>query len=191
MANKKPHNSVLLWNSYSEGYNFKRILIEIIAPIVITILTILLIFLSDIKVTNILLKVKEMNSQVADIIAIQIGFNITCLALLASFSRDTLHDSFSKVQEGEKESVLRQLLSTFTYCVFVQTGIIFLGIIYNTVVDDLMNIEYLKMVNKNIQLILSYTFFLFWLSFILHSFMVFLRNVSLIHKFILVVFKTK
>jgi hypothetical protein len=130
-----------------------------------------------------------MNGQIADVVAIQTGFNITCLALIASFNRDTLQKSFSKVQDDSKEAALKQLLSSFAYCIFVQTGILILGIWYNTSVEDLLNIDFLRNINQIPKNITVYIFYLLWISIILHSFMVFLRNVTLIYKFILVVFK--
>ncbi|MFI8493315.1 hypothetical protein ACIGC1_10450 [Peribacillus butanolivorans] len=191
LANKKPHDSVLLWNFYVNGFNKKRISLEIGFPLLIALLTIVISVISDASVTEILQRIEKMNGQIADIVAIQIGFNITCLALIASFNRDTLQHTFSKVQEDSKESALKQLLTSFAYCIFVQTGILIFGIAYNTSITDVLNIEFLKSFKQTWKELLIYSFFLLWLAIILHSFMVFLRNVTLIYKFILVVFKKK
>jgi hypothetical protein len=163
--------------------------LEIAVPFVIAILTVFISFISNTTVTEVLLRIEKMNSQIADIVAIQTGFNITCMTLLASFNRDTLRNAFSKAQEDKKESALKQLISTFAYCIFVQTAILILGIVYNIFIADLFNLEYIKSINQNLKETISYTFFLLWITVILHSFMVFLRNVTLIYKFILVVFR--
>lgn len=183
-TNKKPHDSQLIWKSFSEGFNKRRIIREFVIPLTISLLAILLLFVSNITVTEVLLKIKEINSQVAPLIAIQTGFNMTCLSLITSFNKDK--NTFSKVQESEKDSVLKQLISSFAYCVFIQTGILIFGVVYNIILEGLLGLDYLKNVNQTLKEILVFVFFIPWLSIILHSFMVFLRNVTLIYKFILV-----
>lgn len=120
-------------------------------------------------------------------VAIQTGFNMTCLSLITSFNKDK--NTFSKVQENEKDSVLKQLISSFAYCVFIQTGILIFGVFYNVILDGLFGLNYLKELNIFVKKLIAFVFFALWLSFIIHSFMVFLRNVILIYKFILVSIK--
>ncbi|MHA4262891.1 hypothetical protein ACX17C_28425 [Bacillus cereus] len=182
-ANTKPHDSRLILKSYSEGFNKKRILMEFIIPLTFSLLAILILLLSKITVTTVLLKIKEINSQISPMVAIQTGFNMTCLSLIASFNKDK--NTFAKVQENEKDSVLKQLISSFAYCVFIQTGILIFGVFYNVILDGVFGLEYLKKLSTLIKTLTVYTFFSLWLSFIIHSFMVFLRNVILIYKFIL------
>jgi hypothetical protein len=140
-------------------------------------------FIKGITVTTVLLKIKEINSQISPMVAIQTGFNMTCLSLIASFNKDK--NTFAKVQENEKDSVLKQLISSFAYCVFIQTGILIFGVFYNVILDGVFGLEYLQKLSTFIKTLMVYSFFLLWLSFIIHSFMVFLRNVILIYKFIL------
>lgn len=156
---------------------------ELIIPLIFSLLTILILLLSKVTVTTVLLKIKEINSQISPMVAIQTGFNMTCLSLIASFNKDK--NTFAKVQENEKDSVLKQLISSFAYCVFIQTGILIFGVFYNVILDGVFGLEYLQKLSTFIKTLMVYTFFLLWLSFIIHSFMVFLRNVILIYKFIL------
>ncbi|MBF7155071.1 hypothetical protein [Bacillus albus] len=186
-ANTKPHDSYLILQSYSEGFNNRRIFLELILPIIFSLLAILVLIQSNIIVTAILLKIKEINSQIAPMVAIQTGFNMTCLSLITSFNKDK--NTFSKVQENKKGSVLKQLISSFAYCVFIQTGILIFGVFYNVILDGLFGLNYLKELNIFFKKFITFIFFTLWLSFIIHSFMVFLRNVILIYKFILVSIK--
>lgn len=99
---------------------------ELIIPLIFSLLAILILLLSKVTVTTVLLKIKEINSQISPMVAIQTGFNMTCLSLIASFNKDK--NTFAKVQENEKDSVLKQLISSFAYCVFIQTGILIFGV---------------------------------------------------------------
>lgn len=179
----------MIWKSFSEGYHKKRIYLEIIIPILISLLSISISVLSDLTVTEVINKIKNVNGQLFTIIAIQVGFNITSLSLIAAFNKETLRNAFSKLEEMKKEKALRQLLASFVYCVFIQSAIIIIGLVYYMNVDDLFKIELLVNLNEPIQLIIAFTFYFLWLIVIFHSFMVFLRNVTLIYKFILVTFK--
>lgn len=148
-------------------------------------------FLANNTSTTLLNRIENMNSQIAVIIAIQIGFNITCLSLISAYNKQALKDTFSKVQESEKETVLKQLLASFIYCVFVQTSILVLGILYNITIKDILEIDLLIGIKSSWKVALVYSFFLAWSFIVVHSFTVFLRNVSLIYKVILVNFRDK
>ncbi|MTW85639.1 hypothetical protein F3157_08180 [Virgibacillus dakarensis] len=136
------------------------------------------------------LKIKDANSDFFTIIAIQIGFNITSLALISAFNKDALRNIFSKIKDsGEKEKALRQLLASFIYCVFIQTGVIVAGFFYNINIEDLYNIEYIKQMNGMFLKCTVLGLYSIWMWVIFHTFMVSVRNVVLIYKFILVVFR--
>ncbi|WP_077618299.1 hypothetical protein [Bacillus sinesaloumensis] len=187
---KKQSDSVFIWESYSEGFNRKRILLELVVPGLIALLSWLITFLSFTSVTEILTKVKETNSEFFTIIAIQIGFNITSLALIGAFNKDKLRSMFAKVKDiNKKEKVLKQLLASFIYCVFIQTGIIVVGFFYNINIEDLYKLEYLQKLSTILKNTIVFSLYPIWIWIIFHSFMVSIRNVVLVYKFILVSFK--
>lgn len=184
-------NRELFLKYFFIGYNKKRFVLEILIPLLLAIIIILISFLANNTITTLLYRIASMNSQIAVIIAIQIGFNITCLSLISAYNKQALKDTFSKVQESEKETVLKQLLASFIYCVFVQTGILIFGILYNIAIEDILKIGFLKEINPLFKVVSVYLFFLAWSFIVVHSFTVFLRNVSLIYKVILVNFRDK
>src|SRR5690625_5136295 len=114
----KQSDSSFIWESYSKGFNKKRLLFEFIIPGFLALSTLSIYLLSYSSITTTLLKIKDINSEFFTIIAIQIGFNITSLALIGAFNKETLRDVFSKIREGKKkEKALKQLLASFIYCV--------------------------------------------------------------------------
>lgn len=179
----------MVWENYAEGFNKKRLIYEFLTPSIVALITIVVYLLSHLATSDILMNIKKINSEIFTVIAIQIGFNITVLALLGSFNRDTLKKVFSKITSiYEKEKVLKQLLASFIYCIFFQTGIIFIGVFYNINVEEILSIDY---INPDIvtKYIVVFTFLFIWIAAIFHTFMVTIRNVILIYKFIIVTFK--
>lgn len=185
----KQSDSALIWESYSEGFNKKRIFLEFIIPVILSIITLIINLTSESSLTNILINLKIINKDFFTIIAIQIGFNITSLALIGTLNRSTLINAFSKIKEiDKKEKALKQLLSSFIYCVFIQTTIITFGFFYNINIEQITKINFFEL-NVFIKQIIIYIFYSIWIGVIFHTFMVTIRNVILIYKFILAVFK--
>ncbi|UJL45804.1 hypothetical protein KFZ58_15660 [Virgibacillus sp. NKC19-16] len=139
---------------------------------------------------EILMNIKEINSDFFTVIAVLVGFNITSVSLISVFNKDTLRNVFSKLKGGkEKEKVLKQLISSFIYCVFIQIGIIVMGSFYNIIVEDLIKIEFLQGIYNVIKRLVILSLYALWIGIIFHSFIVSIRNVFLIYKFILAVYK--
>jgi hypothetical protein len=180
VRNKKA-NRILHY--FVKGYNGGRVILELIIPIFLTVSILLLFHFTSIDIKELLEKIKEINEFTANIIAIQIGFNITSLALIASFNSDLIKNTFSRVAEEKKEQSLKQLLSSFVYCILIQTWIIIFATVYNTAyqsLGELLNFWQIPMIGQKI---IVYAVFLLWMFTLIHSFIVFYRNVILIYKF--------
>lgn len=184
-------DSLQIWRSYSEGYNKKRIILEAILPISLALISMVITYLSFETFTKSIKGIEEINKDFFSIIAIQIGFNITSLALISSFNKDTLKNVFSTLKDfNQKEQALKKLLASFIYCVFLQSSIIIFGLFFNLNATELTDITFLSNLPGLGKGILFYLFYFSWLSIIFHSFMVSVRNVVLIYKFILVILKS-
>lgn len=171
--------------------NGKRTSVEIIIPVLLALASAIITYISQSNVSEILLKLEETNTDFFTIIAILVGFNITSISLIAVFNKETLKSAFSTIKdEKEKETALRQLLSSFIYSVFIQIGVIVLGFFYNINIDNLLDIEVFKQVSNITKHLITYTLYIFWIAIIFHSIIVTIRNIILIYKFILVVYKS-
>lgn len=168
------------------GFNRSRLFFEFGIPTIITILILLIFHLSGWSLTNILDRIKEINGHVATIIALQIGFNITSLALISTFNSDILKNTFSKVAEEKKEQALKQLIASFVYCILVQTWIIIFGVVYNTSYQGIIELNRYLLIKPLWQTVIVFGVFFIWMISIIHSLIVFYRNVTLIYKFILI-----
>lgn len=146
-------------------------------------------FLANINPGKIAERIQNLYSLIATTLAIQIGFNITSLTLIVSFNKQGINKIFSSVGLEEKEDVLKQLISSFIYCIYVQTFILILGIIYSMIYIDvfILAID----LTFTIKIIIALVLYCLWIFVILHSLMAFIRNVVLIYKFILVAYKNK
>lgn len=157
-------------------------------PIVLALVSTLITYLSQSHASEILLNVKDTNADFFTIMAILVGFNITSISLIAVFNKITLRKAFSNINnEDKKEKALRQLISSFVYGVFIQIGVIVLGFFYNINVDNLLEVDYVDVLSYKKSI--AYTFYTLWNIIIFHSFIVTIRNITLIYKFILVVYK--
>lgn len=168
------------------GFDKKRLLLEFVIPITITLIVLLIFHLSNWSLNNILDKIKEINGHIATIIALQIGFNITSLALISTFNAEKLRNTFSKVAEEKKEQALKQLIASFVYCIIVQTWIIIFGTVYNTSYQAIIELNKILSLEPMGQISIVYAVFFIWMTFVIHSLIVFYRNVILIYKFILI-----
>jgi len=189
VVKRKQSKTHLIWDSYSEGFNQKRIYLEFLFPFFVSLITIIIHCFAYSSIQAILANLKIINYNFFTIIAIQIGFNIASMTLIASFNKVSISNAFSNLKEPtKKEQALKQLLASFTYCILVQTGIIVIGFFYNINIVELININILNLRTNTAQSII-FLILVLWISIIFHSFMVAIRNVVLIFKFILVTFK--
>lgn len=187
--NKPDNNSLGVFKAYHKGFNSRRAFMELIIPFAISLATVFVFFYSNSESGLISRKIADTNSYLASIIALQIGFNITSLALISSFNKEAIKQTFQNVTDEGKEAVLKQLLATFIYCILIQTFLIIFGTVYNTVIESLKAIAYNINIPSELKKWGALTVTFIWMFTVLHSFMVFYRNVVLIYKFVLVKFK--
>lgn len=162
---------------------------EIVFPSIVA-LGILLLFISvDLSPSGIVKKIIEVNGFLINVIAIQIGFNITAMALIVSFNKESIKKVFTTDTEEKSRNLIEQLLASFAYCVVIQTFIIIIGILFLTVNESVSLLSNTYNFNEITKEIIVCIFTFFWTFSIGHSFSVFYRNVSLIYKFILVILK--
>lgn len=64
-----------------------------------------------------------------------------------------------------------------------------LGFFYNININNLLDIEIFEQVRNITKQLITYTLYTLWIAIIFHSFIVTIRNIILIYKFILVVYK--
>ncbi|MFK3938930.1 hypothetical protein ACI2JA_15630 [Alkalihalobacillus sp. NPDC078783] len=191
MSRKKPHNFSRVWEWYSFGFNTKRLIHEFLIPTILAVLLTVLAIYSNNTFDQIFKGINNLNKELFSILAIQIGFNISALALIVSSNKEILAGIFS-TQKSEQTNTdnMTQLISSFAYCIVVQTCIVVYGILHFVALDNILlsNIsewKYYFISSENI----GYIFYCFLIALVIHSFMVFIRNIFLIYKFILIKLK--
>src|SRR5699024_12048661 len=95
VVKRKQSKTHLIWDSYSEGFNQKRIYLEFLFPFFVSLITIIIHCFAYSSIQAILANLKIINYNFFTIIAIQIGFNIALMTLISSFYKVSIIKAFS------------------------------------------------------------------------------------------------
>lgn len=159
---------------------------EILLPFIISVLIVFLYFLFAAENESLALRITSINSSISDVISIQVGFNITCLALIASFGKLTALQTFKNSTDEDRKNSMNQIISSYVYGITVYLFVLVIGVIHLTLIDPLSVANAFASIKDLLLKILKILYFFIWCFFILHGFAVFLRNVILIQLYLLV-----
>lgn len=163
-----------------------RVFTEIVLPFSISLLVVILYFLFAFDSESLAKRITTINSSISTVIAIQVGFNITSLALIASFGKQTALQTFKSSTEDERKTNMNQIISSFVYGITIYFIVLVLGVIHLTLLEPLSIADTFANMKVSYLNILKLFYLFSWCFFILHGFAVFLRNVILIQLYLLV-----
>lgn len=166
----------------------QRIFQEIILPLVISII---------ISVTYTLLtkepllnRISLINSSIMTVVAIQIGFLITSLALIASFGSSAISKAFTKSEDEKvKYDYMKSIINTFVYNVNVYIFLLILCFIHVILIEGIGNTLNEFVSFEKLKSIIKYLYLNSFVFLIFHGNFVFLRSIRLIRLYLLAVFK--
>lgn len=175
---------------YCAGMNKKRFLLEIMIPLILSVLAALLYFTFSNE--SLITRITTINSNISTVIAIQIGFNITSLALIASFGESAGSKAFTKLEDNDETyDSMNQIISTYVYNISIYILILIWGFMHLSVIEPIFKAGLGTNINQYFFIVSKWIYFTSWVFFILHGFLVFLRNVVLIQLYLLSVLKNK
>lgn len=182
-------NNVLLFYIKKISENKKRILTELILPLFVTLLivAIYMFFYQE----SILSRVTTLNSITITVVAIQIGFLITSLALIASFGVDTGKLAF-KSQEAEEKifDFMKEIINSFGYNIVIYMNLLGLSFLHLILIEPVGSNILRKIITSLLYLKLIKGFYLtLFIFLIIHGNILFLRNIYLIRLYLLSIFK--
>lgn len=135
-------------------------------------------------------RITLIHSSISTVVAIQIGFIITSLALIASFGERAGEKAFKKIEQKDIYGNMESIIDSFVYNVMVYICLLVLGFIHQFLFEPITPIIFsnfeIHVILKNI---LKYCYFGIIVFLILHGFVVFMRNVKLIKLYLLSVLK--
>jgi len=172
----------------------KELWCDVAIPITISIIVFLIVGWFSKSTGDIVKVFNDIITNALAVMAILAGFNTACLAVIASTSRETLHNLIDSVPEDDERdvSILKRIITFFSYAICSQILILIVGFIYIVVNNNFKDIyELIGFIGSDAAKILATVIGSILSACILHTLFVSLRNVSLLFRYILFVAETK
>lgn len=168
--------------------NKKRFFLEILLPLILSAFLSWVYF--SFKDESLITRITKINSNISTVVAIQIGFNITSLALIASFGEAAGRKAFTKLGDSDETyKNMNQLISTYVYNISIYILLLIWGFIHLAVIEPVFEAGVGAKINSYFFNVSKWIYFAGWSFLILHGFIVFMRNVVLIQLYLLSVLK--
>lgn len=146
---------------------------------------------------NMLKVLQDINEVIISVMSILAGFNTASVAIIASsnplgivesMSNQTNNRGNNAVNEEEGRALLNSLTSYFSYAIILQLFILIVSIIASIA----LKFFDIKTFKDNVYLYSSLSIvFIVWLTIVLNSLIITLRNASILHNFILFLAKRR
>lgn len=201
---KEKHGGFIVTNvkNYITHSTPRELFFDIVIPIVLsTILIVLIYFMLPSPITFVK-SMYEINNTIITIIAILAGFNSASLAIIASSSKivnsellDTESIKTNKTSNIQKiknmilnspsYKELDAIVSFFAYAVISQLIILIISLIIHVILTALMKVNvHFTLFSNQKEMIILCIFSGFWLTLVLHSIFLSIRNIDIIAHFI-------
>ncbi|MET4563338.1 hypothetical protein ABIA69_004535 [Lysinibacillus parviboronicapiens] len=184
----KQSNIKRVFSGYGQGMDKKRFFLEIMVPLLLSVLSAIVYF--TFKDESLIARITTINSNISTVVAIQIGFNITSLALIASFGESAGKKAFNKVEDNDETyDNMNQITSSYVYNISIYILLLIWGFIHLSVIEPIFKADIGLKLNYYFFFVFKWLYFTGWSFLILHGFIVFMRNVVLIQLYLLSVLK--
>ena len=173
----------------------EEIRFDIAVPFVISFFTVYFLSLTELNVLKVL---QDVNNVIISVMSILAGFNTASVAIIASSNPLSIVEAVTNQKDSQEKNqgssdeegrkLLNNLTSYFSYAIILQLFILIVSIIASIVLKFLD----IKTFKENTYLYISLSsIFIIWLTIVLNSLMITLRNASILHNFILFLAKRR
>lgn len=173
------------FKEYTTPFEFKMFLG---IPILASLIVFTIFYIIDISNTELLTIVIEMNSDALTVIAILAGFNTTSLAIIAASNSSVLKFLRQHTITNGNGSLLKQLVSFFSFAILIQLIVLIAGILLEVISNSFneisSSVSFLSGLWVKIPLSLLGAI---WLSAILFTIIISVRNATLLYRYVLFV----
>lgn len=193
---------------YIKASTPKELRFDWIGPLILSVLVFSLMAIFTDSNIAILKVMEKINNAAINVVAILAGFNTASLAVITSSNRDLLNSLNMSIPSSEKvefkklplfkriknsifnntkSNTLRITINFFCYAVIIQLITLIFGLLTGALYDFLPNITkfHFFAVGNWIEKSLLLTYGTLWLTLILHSIFISLRNVEMVFHFII------
>lgn len=189
---RKSVNSHLeeIFKNYFVFASKKENIFDISIPVIISLIIFLTLFFLEPSNKSILKSISNVNSIALSIIAISAGLNTACLTLVATAQPETLKKLYTAGKKPEDRNILKQVITFFAFSILFQLIILVIGTVFGTVAENIPHLyEELKFISHDVAKLILIIFGFVWVSVILYSFFVSIRNIALLYRYVLYVAK--
>lgn len=196
--------------TYIKSSTPRELSFDLITPFLLAALSFLFVFfiMESSNILGILKVIEKINNTAVNVIAILAGFNTASLAVITSANRELLNSLNSKLDPNSevsfstpplwkrikiaifnntKKNTLEITVNFFCYAVIIQLITLILGLLSSVIYDFIPNITNFNFISISdfIKRVLLTLYGISWLSLILHSIFISLRNVEMVYAFIM------
>ncbi len=137
---------------------------------------------------SLLSTIDKINGTALAVIAILAGFNITSLSIIAASNKEALTKIVKLGKDKTKNNVLKQIITFFSYSILIQLIILVIGTILVIIINSAQGLhstfDFLNWVTIRVFLFISG---FIWVSAILYSLFISIRNVALLYRYVIYV----
>lgn len=168
------------YNTKTEHYLFIGI------PLILSFIIFTYFYFFELSNTQLLNYIIEMNQMSLTVIAILAGFNTTSLSIIAASNNEILVFLKKNNFQNNRDSVLKQLVTFFTFAILIQLMILAIGVVISITSNNFIDITtVLPFIKGGFARILLSVFGILWLSAVLFTIIISIRNATLLYRYVL------
>lgn len=135
---------------------------------------------------NLLMYIMEMNQSSLSVIAILAGFNTTSLSIIAASNNKVIKFLKKHKTPNNEETILKQLVSFFSFAILIQLIVLIIGIILSMVSKTFVEVSNIfpQLSGLAVKIPLSILGTI-WLATVLFTIIISIRNATLLYRYVL------
>ncbi|MFP7414383.1 hypothetical protein [Priestia filamentosa] len=191
MAEGSPNKRSVNYDTYKIVKNYFKLSSkaelrhDLIFPFIISLVLILLLYFCDLNIIKIL---KDLNEVIITVMSILAGFNTASIAIISSSNPLGFVERLEQQGRAEADKLLKSLTCYFSYSIILQLFILIISIIASIA---LKFIDFENISDNIYYILILCTLFVIWFTLVLNSLFITLRNVGILHNFILYLAKRR
>lgn len=155
-------------------------------PIVAAVLVFVYFWFFERSNIDLLGSIMEMNQSSLTVVAILAGFNTTSLSIIAASNNKVLNYLKQHKVNGKEETVLKQLVSFFSFAILLQLIVLVAGIVLSMIGKNFKDIAAMFPLFSGVFVKIPLSVLgVIWLGTILFTIIISIRNATLLYRYVL------
>ncbi|MFC5587532.1 hypothetical protein ACFPRA_01245 [Sporosarcina soli] len=155
-------------------------------PIIASILVFIYFWFFEKSNSNLLSYIMEMNQNSLTVVAILAGFNTTSLSIIAASNNKVLKFLKQHKLKDSEDTVLKQLVSFFSFAILVQLIVLVIGIMLSMISKSFGDVAVILPILSGLAVKIPLSILgVVWLATILFTIIISIRNATLLYRYVL------